>query len=126
MSISIDECVRDALSRLSPQVFNLGDGITQVNGTLTQTECDIHVWPQEWDDSGCGHADGFHEMTCGVMTKALTFVVIGPMMDACVYHNGELAYAIKEVNERFLACIQERNMPAKSEALEMEPENVKA
>ncbi|MHA2279948.1 MAG: hypothetical protein ACXAC5_03605 [Promethearchaeota archaeon] len=105
---SIDECVRDALSRLSPQQF-FDD---QNNTCLDEIECEIHVWPQTWSDASCGHDC---EVSLQVITSAPTVVILGPMQDACVYHGGTFAYKIDQTDKNFWAAIDQRHMPSKQE-----------
>jgi hypothetical protein len=105
---SIDECIQDALSRLSPQQFFDG----QKNTSLNEKECEIHVWPQTWSDASCGHDCGF---SAQALTSAPTVVVLGPMQDACIYHDGDFAYKIDQAGEVFWAAMNERHMPSKQE-----------
>jgi hypothetical protein len=106
--LSIDDCIKDALRRLTPQHFANG----QANTSINDKECEIHVWPQTWPDASCGSGMGF---SAQVITQSPTVVVIGPMGDACVYHGGDFAYHIEETNERFWSCIDDRCMPSKEE-----------
>jgi len=115
MNISIDICINDAISRLSPQSFEFGDGVVQTNSSLSQCECKIFVWPQTWNDLSCGFGD-----MCGqAIAETLSVVVIGPMQDACVYHDGKLAYKLDEVGEEFWKCIDNRELPGKMDSKEM-------
>ena len=102
MHISIDDCVTDSLARLEPKSFEEG----HTNISVSEHECEIYVWPQEWDDSSCG----FGGMSCGMITKSPTVVVIGPMEDVMVYHAGEFAYKT-EVSDKFWNCVKNNNLP---------------
>lgn len=105
---SLDECVHDALSRLSPQQFD----DEQNNTSLDEKECEIYTWPQTWSDASCGHNCGF---SAQMITSAPTVVVLGPMQDACVYHGGDFAYKINQTDASFWAAIDEQYMPSQQE-----------
>lgn len=117
--MSVDKCIDDALTKLSPQRFELmdGEGVTvQTNRSLGKHECQIFAWPQEWDDTSCGQNGSFFGGQ--MLTKALTVIVIGPMMDACVYHNGEFAYELESMNNEVWDCIKSQSLPAMKDELE--------
>jgi len=98
--ISIDKCIEDAFKRLTPMYYN---------SEVLDVECEIYVWPQTWSDASCGDGGFAGQM----MTSASTVAVIGPNRDACVYHGGNLAYLIDNVNENFWKAIDDRHLPGK-------------
>lgn len=101
-----DKCIKDALRKLDPQSFG-----RQKNSELHISECEIYAWPQMWTDTGCG----FGKVAGQAITTATTLVVVGPMRDACVYHNGKFAYKVVQTNEAFWAGVDKRNLPSESE-----------
>lgn len=122
----LDKCVEESLAKLSPMSFKNQDGdIFHVNLTVDENECEIYVWPQIWSDTSCG----FGGLAGQMITNASTVVVVGPQLDACVYHGGRFAYKIEQVGENFWKAIDNRELPAKREGkerrkLQKEPENV--
>lgn len=99
MKTNIDDCINDALTRLSPNKISVED-------------CDIRMWAQEWNDTSCGFGgDLVFGFAC---TKALCLVVMGPNDNACVYHNGKFAYYVDHISDRFLSAVKNKNMPGAS------------
>ena len=99
MKFTVEDCLKDASVRLN----------TTNNNMTNMQDCKVHSWEQEWPDTSCG----FSNNMCGFgITKALCVVIIGPNEDACVYHNGRLAYYVPKVSDKFYNCIDNELMPA--------------
>ena len=87
------------------------DHATKILNTNVQN-CKIYSWTQEWSDTSCGFSS---EVVGFGFTSAECIVVIGPNEEACVYHDGKLAYHLKGLSRKFYDRIKNKNMPAASE-----------
>ncbi len=100
MEKSIDKCVDDALTKLTPSDYN-----TEV----LEAECEVHTWPQTWNDMSCGSGG----LCAQSITTVNTVVVIGPQKDACVYHNSDFAFQVDNPNGEFWDALDAREMPGR-------------
>lgn len=98
LKISIDKCIQEALEELKPSLLNT---------RVLEEECQIYAWPQTWEDASCG----FGGLACQAVTTSISVVVIGPNLDACIFHGGVLSYKINEVSNKFWECVQNHNLP---------------
>ena len=74
---------------------------------LQPHEFDVYAFPQLWGST----ALGFGGIGGQAMTEALTVVVIHRTSHiAGVYFDGELAYIIKDSNQKFVNDLNNRNM----------------
>ncbi len=110
--MKIDACIDDSLVKLSPQHFDNGHRNTRV----CITECELFMWPQRWVDSSCGH-ETTDMLCCPKVTSAPCLVVVGPMGDACVYHNQKFAYKVEVPGDAFWQGIKGHNLPGAVEVL---------
>lgn len=67
---------------------------------------EVYVFPQTWASS----ALGFHRMGFQAITTAYTVIITVDVRKAYVYFNGELAYVIENVNEKFFKDLKEWNL----------------
>lgn len=113
MNPGIDKCINEALDKLEPQSFyGPGGEVFHQNSSVCVDDCDIFVWKQAWSDTTCGYGGVGGQM----ITGSLAVIVVGPTMDACVYHGGRLAYKIDKVSDKFFwDCINSRSMPGRTE-----------
>ena len=108
--MKIDECIESSLTKLSPQKFDNG----HENNIVSTSECQLFMWPQDWTDSSCGH-ETKGMMCCPQLTSAACLVVVGPMGDACVYHNQKFAYKVEVPGQAFWRGIKNHNLPGSME-----------
>ena len=96
----LDWCLAHACSVLLP---------LDAHTPLTPAQLRCACWPQTWPNTTCG----FGGIGGQAMTTRMTCVVIGPLLDAAVYH-GQYAYRVALPSEQFWTLVHEQRLPGAS------------
>lgn len=109
---SLDHALRQALQEhLLPVVVTEPGCATAGARRPHAHECDVVMFGQVWSAAALGR-DGT-ESHC---VELDTTVVVGPMLDACVYVSTGLLYHVLHPNRRFFLDVAAHGMAAKAEA----------
>lgn len=101
----LDRCLEHSIEHLKKPNPVLYDGYE-----MSERDLEVFSWPQTWGNT----STGFGGMAGQMMTTAQTVVTIGPMGDACVYHNG-FAYKVEIPSDKFFECVNAQRLPGKAD-----------